>query len=159
MILQEDTRQQIGKHDKKHAYFSDNNVYLVRCKLPVGDYAPAPSVSVDTKAGMDEIVKNICGKEHKRFINECKRARDMKCQLIILVENNAGIRDITDVQYWRNPRSVYSDKCAQGPQLQKAMLTISQRYGVKFEFCAPEDAGRKVLELIENEQARMDKAT
>ena len=157
MILQEDTRQQIGKHDKKHAYFSDHNVYLVRCKLPVGDYAPAPKVSVDTKASMDEIAGNICGKEHTRFINECKRARDMKCQLIILVENDVGIRNISEVKNWQNPRSMYSTKCIQGAQLQKAMLTISERYGVRFEFCTPEEAGQRVLELIENEQQRLDK--
>ena len=158
MIIQEDSRQQAGKHELKHSYFSSMNIGVVRCKLPFGDYAPVPPVSVDTKASMDEIAANICGKEHKRFINECKAARAAGCQLIILVENEVGISDLSKVRLWKNPRSVYSPNCVQGPRLQKAMQTISERYGVRFEFCAPEEAGQRVVELI-NEQQWMDKAT
>lgn len=148
MVIQEDTRQQAGKHDTKHAYFADNGIYLVRCKLPFGDYAPIPPVSIDTKNSMDEIAGNICGKEHKRFINECKAAKEAGCQLIILVENTVGISDISQVHSWINPRVIYSDKCVQGARLQKAMETISDRYGVKFMFCQPEEAGRKIKELL-----------
>ena len=148
MVIQEDTRQQAGKHDIKHAYFSENGVDLVRCKLPFGDYAPVPPVSIDTKNSMDEIAANICGKEHTRFINECKAAKSAGCQLIILVENTVGISDISQVHTWVNPRIIYSDKCVQGDRLQKAMETISERYGVKFLFCEPADAGRQIKELL-----------
>ena len=148
MVIQEDTRQQAGKHDIKHAYFSENGVDLVRCKLPFGDYAPVPPVSIDTKNSMDEIAANICGKEHTRFINECKAAKSAGCQLIILVENTVGISDISQVHTWVNPRIIYSDKCVQGDRLQKAMETISARYGVKFLFCEPADAGRQIKELL-----------
>lgn len=148
MYIVEDTRQQAGKHTIKQAFLSDNGIGVVRCKLPFGDYAPVPPVSVDTKANMDEIAANICGKEHKRFINECKGARDAGCQLIILVENELGITDISEVHTWINPRVVYSPNCVQGPRLQKAMETISERYGVKFKFCTPEEAGQKIVELI-----------
>lgn len=148
MIIQEDTRQKTGKHDLKHSYFQDNGVELIRCKLPVGDYALVPSVSIDTKENMDEIAQNICGAEHKRFINECKLAKVSGIQLIILVENNLGITDISQVHTWINPRVIYSEKCVQGDRLQKAMETISSRYGVKFMFCAPEDAGRIITEIL-----------
>ena len=37
-----------GKHNIKHAYFDENGVGVVRCKLPFGDYAPVPPVSIDT---------------------------------------------------------------------------------------------------------------
>lgn len=151
IVLQEDSRQQAGKHNIKHAYFDDNRISVVRCKLPFGDYAPVPPVSVDTKANMDEIAANICGKEHKRFITECKAARDAGCQLIILVENDVGIRDVSEVHRWINPRVIYSPNCVQGPRLQKAMMTISERYGVRFEFCTPEEAGKRVVELLSNE--------
>ena len=100
MVIQEDTRQQAGKHDIKHAYFAENSVDLVRCKLPFGDYAPVPPVSIDTKNSMDEIAANICGKEHMRFINEYKAAKSAGCQLIILVENTVGISDISQVHTW-----------------------------------------------------------
>ncbi|MBQ2278916.1 MAG: ERCC4 domain-containing protein [Clostridia bacterium] len=148
MHIIEDTRQQKGKHEIKHAYFSAEGVELVRCKLPFGDYAPVPPVSVDTKQDMEEIASNICGAEHKRFINECKAARAAGCHLIILVENRVGISTVTDVHKWVNPRTIFSDKCVQGPRLQKAMETISERYGVEFRFCRPEDAGRIIQEIL-----------
>lgn len=148
MVIQEDTRQQAGKHDIKHAYFADHGVELVRCKLPFGDYAPIPPVSIDTKNSMDEIAANICGKEHRRFITECKAANEAGCKLIILVENTVGISDISQVHTWINPRVIYSDKCVQGPRLQKAMETISERYGVRFMFCQPDEAGEKIKELL-----------
>jgi len=150
MIIQEDTRQQSGKHDIKHDYFLTNGIGVVRCKLPFGDYAPIPPVSVDTKASMDEIAANICGKEHRRFINECKAARNAGCQLIILVENNIGISKVSEVHIWKNQRSMYSPRCVQGPQLQKAMMTISERYGVRFDFCKPEEAGQRIVEILNN---------
>lgn len=148
MIIIEDTRQQKGKHELKHDYFSANDIRLVRCALPFGDYAPVPPVSVDTKKDMDEIAMNICGKEHKRFINECKAAKDAGCKLVILVENRLGITAMGEVHKWINPRTIYSDKCVQGDRLQKAMETISERYGVEFRFCVPEDAGRIIQEIL-----------
>lgn len=148
MVIQEDTRQQAGKHDIKHAYFAENGVDLVRCKLPFGDYAPVPPVAIDTKNSMDEIAGNICGKDHKRFIAECKAARAAGCALIILVENTVGITEVSEVHTWINPRAIYSSKCVQGDRLQKAMETISERYGVRFMFCNPEKAGEKIKELL-----------
>jgi len=159
MIIQEDTRQQAGKHDIKHLFFCEHGIEVIRCKLPFGDYAPVPPMSVDTKASMDEIAGNICGKEHKRFINECKAARAAGCQLIVLVENDVGITDISEVHTWINPRVIYSSKCVQGVQLQKAMETISERYGVRFEFCHPEAAGQRIVELLSNEQQGLDQVT
>lgn len=148
MVIIEDTRQQRGKHETKHAYFSEHGIELVRCALPFGDYAPVPPITVDTKKDMEEIAMDICGKEHRRFINECKAARDAGCKLVILVENRVGISAMGDVHSWINPRSVYSTKCVQGDRLQKAMETISERYGVEFRFCAPEDAGRTIIEIM-----------
>ena len=150
-VIQEDSRQQAGKHDLKHQTFQNAGIEVVRCKLPWGDYAAPPAISVDTKASMDEIAANICGKEHTRFINECKAAKAAGCQLIILVENDIGIYRLADVHLWKNPRSVYSPKCVQGPRLQKAMETISERYGVRFEFCTPEEAGSRIVELLNDE--------
>lgn len=151
MIIQEDTRQKAGKHDLKHAYFHENNIGLVRCKLPFGDYAPIPPVSIDTKEDMEEIAQNICGGkgEHQRFIRECKAARNAGCKLIILVENTVGISDLSQVHLWKNPGSCYSPNCVQGPRLQKAMETITARYGAEFRFCTPEAAGEIITTIIE----------
>lgn len=144
----EDSRQQVGKHNIKHDWFSRQGVELVRCKLPFGDYAPVPPVSIDTKKDMEEIAANICGAEHKRFINECKAAKAAGCKLIILVENDVGISDISQVHKWVNPRVIYNPKCVQGERLQKAMETISERYGVQFLFCTPDASGERIMEIL-----------
>lgn len=151
MVIIEDTRQQNGKHDIKHNWFVTHGISLVRCKLPFGDYAPPPKVSVDTKRSIDEIAENI-GNDHIRFKNECKAAQEAGCQLIVLVENDLGITDVSQVHTWENPRSVYSSRCIQGPRLQKAMETMHERYGVTFMFCTPEESAERILELLNEQQ-------
>lgn len=150
MTLIEDTRQQAGKHEAKHRSFSERGVEVVRCMLPFGDYAATPTVAVDTKNSMDEIAGNIGGgsAEHQRFKRECIRARDAGCHLIFLVENDCGIQSIDEVHTWNNPRSVYSPKAITGQRLEKAMKTMSERYGCEFRFCNPEEAGEMILELL-----------
>lgn len=147
-VLIEDTRNQSGKHEEKHAIWEQLGVRLRRCKLPYGDYALPPEKLVDTKASMAEIAQNIGGAEHKRFINECKAAQADGCTLYILVENTDGIRDLVDVERWRNPRTDYSPNCIQGPRLAKAMRTIQERYGCTFLFCKPEEAAEMIIDLL-----------
>lgn len=148
MVIIEDTRQQAGKHDTKHEWFAQNGVELVRSKIAFGDYCLPPKVSIDTKENMDEIANNICGQAHKRFINECKAAKAAGCHLYILVENELGITDLSQVHEWQNPRVIYSPNCVQGPRLQKAMETIQERYGVTFLFCDPADSANIITELL-----------
>jgi ribosome-associated protein len=150
MHVIEDSRQQTGKHNIKHAWFEEHGVDLIRCKLPFGDYAPPPAISIDTKKDMEEIAGNICGKreEHERFIRECKAARDAGCKLIFLIENETGITDLSQVHTWVNPRVIFSPNCVQGARLQKAMETIQERYGVQFLFCAPEESAQRITEIF-----------
>ena len=147
MFIIEDTRQKAGMHDIKHKCFEEMGVGLVRNMLPFGDYALPPSISIDTKADMAEIASNI-GSDHKRFKRECMAAKNAGCQLIILVENDDGIRSVMDVHKWINPELIYRPRAITGERLQKAMLTMSERYGVKFEFCAPEEAAKRIVELL-----------
>lgn len=150
MRLIEDSRQQAGKHEKKHNWWADHKIELTKCKIPVGDYCRPPEKSVDTKANMAEIAQNIGGgkEEHQRFIRELKLARDMGTKLFVLVENENGFEDIDDVRSWRNPRTDYSPNCIQGPRLAKAMHTIEERYGCTFLFCSPEEAAETILDLL-----------
>lgn len=147
MTIIEDTRQQKGKHELKHTCFDNMGVQLIRNILPFGDYISVPRVSVDTKANMEEIAHNI-GSDHKRFKNECVAAREAGCQLIILVENTSGVTCVNDVREWVNPELVYRPKAITGERLAKAMNTMSERYGVRFEFCEPKDAAEKIIELL-----------
>ena len=150
MHIIEDSRQQAGKHDIKHQSFEAAGDSVLRCKLPFGDYALPPRIAVDTKADIQEIAQNIGGTaaEHNRFREELKLAREYGCQLIILVENEDGIEELTQVQYWDNPRRAFSERAIQGPQLMKAMQTMQERYGVIFMFCRPAEAAGTIKELL-----------
>lgn len=154
MIIIEDTRQQAGKHDLKHGFFGQNGVRIVRSKLPFGDYCLPPRIAIDTKQNISEIAGNICGttKEHVRFREECKLAKECGCKLIILIENEEGIRRIEDLPFWENPRAAYSSTACTGERLAKTMLTMSERYGVQFIFCDPANSAKKIMELLNGDE-------
>lgn len=190
MVIIEDKGQQDKKHELKHISWEAHGVYWERYPLPVGDYILGSppvldviarkqkrgvdvkkmdflgtySVCVDTKRDMQEIVGNICGKQHERFRDECILAQNNGIRLIVLVENTDGIQTLADVPDWRNPRAkimrwttlpdgrkkrvqAYPD-ATQGATLFKAMSTMQDKYGVKFLFCRPEDAADKVVQIL-----------
>lgn len=169
-VIIEDTRQQAGKHERKHGWFAAHGVELVRRKLDAGDYMREGSnITVDTKASVDEIAGNISA-GHRRFRAECERARDAGLRLVVLVENLNGYRSIADVSPWTNGHCAACFKyrrkmcdprggggCArhgkrgkpiQGDRLAAAMSTMQRRYGVRFEFCAPDESARRICELL-----------
>ena len=151
MWLIEDSRQQAGKHETKHAAWAEHGDKVIRCALPFGDYMAVPPVSVDTKASMLEIAQNIGGskQEHNRFRRELQRAQEAGCHLYVLVENEEGIRTLEDVAVWVNPRLIESPKAITGLRLARAMETMQERYGVTFLFCHPERAAATIHYLLE----------
>ena len=154
MVIIEDTRQQAQKHELKHDYFASEGIEVVRTKLPFGDYALWGSITaVDTKADVEEIAQNI-GAEHKRFMKEVKLSIKLGGHLIFLIENRHGYKCIEDVKAWVNPNIHKTSRSMEGPRLAKAMNTITERYGVQFEFCSPEEAGRRVIELLEADSGK-----
>lgn len=193
LLLIEDKGQKDGQHILKNRYFENNDIEVLRAPLPVGDYIIANdkvsdvinrkakrnmevkkmdflgtyTVAVDTKKDMQEIVGNICGKQHARFRDECILAQNNGIKLYVLVENSEGIKTIDDVFHWRNPRLERYNKVAfmqnrgkwlyisnpktpptSGKTLAKAMLTMQLKYGVEFAFCGQDEAGAKVIELL-----------
>lgn len=154
MIILEDTRQQANKHRLKHEYWSENGIEVIRTKLLVGDYMLfGGTICVDTKMDVEEIAGNIGGSNHARFREECKLAKRIGATLIVLVENLNGFRNIQDVTAWVNPNLNKTARSIEGPRLAKAMSTMSERYGVQFTFCAPEDSGRMVIDLLNGEDS------
>lgn len=151
MVIISDTRQQKGKHEVKEQWWSDNGHQLCRSKIPFGDYCLPPKVAVDTKQNMSEIAQNIGGtrEEHARFRRELILAKECGAHLYILVENDDGIKRLSDVQYWRNPRRYESAHAITGLRLCKAMDTMQQKYGCTFLFCAPDQAAEVVTKLLE----------
>ena len=154
MIILEDTRQQANKHRLKHEYWLEHGIEVVRTKLLVGDYMLfGGTICVDTKMDVEEIAGNIGGSNHARFREECKLAKRIGATLIVLVENLNGFRSIQDVTAWVNPNLNKTARSIEGPRLAKAMNTMSERYGVQFAFCAPEDSGRMVIDLLNGEDS------
>ena len=131
------------------------------------DFLGSYKIAVDTKRDMQEIAGNICGRQHARFRDECILALNNGIRLYILVENEDEIRSLADVSDWQNPRlKRYEDvrhmhsigrwqsialpkaKPTSGETLMKAMQTMREKYGVEFLFCRPEEAGKKIVELL-----------
>lgn len=150
MIILEDSRQQAGKHEEKHARWREWNDDVIRSKLVVGDYALPPAVSVDTKAGLEEIAQNIGGseEEHARFRRELKLARACGCVLYVLIENEDGVEKLEDVRTWINPRLNVSPRAITGERLEKAMRTMADRYGVRWAFCRPDEAAGVIKDIL-----------
>ena len=150
MTIIEDTRQQKNKHLLKEKYFADNDIKVVRSKLPVGDYANIKdlSVIVDTKANIQEVIGNVT-QQHKRFVEECELAKESDIKLIIPVENTDGVTCIKDLYRWWNPRLRFSPRATSGKTLAKILHGIEVRHEVEFMFCRPEEAGKKIIELLE----------
>ena len=93
----------------------------------------------------------------------------------MLIENEDGVKSIDDLFHWNNPRLHRYNKIAYmhnsgrwlstplpkgkpttGSTLAKAMLTMQKKYGVEFLFCTPEEAGRKIIELLEGYYGRQE---
>ena len=137
---------------------------MVHSKLLCVDYC-VPSktnIAVDTKASIQELYSNLI-QDHERFRAECQLAKDCGIKLYVLVENKDGITDVYGVRDWKNPRmyawykkrKTYVHRGLEPPkppasnaQLVKIMWSMQKKYGVEFKFCSPEDAGRRVLELL-----------
>lgn len=151
MHIIEDSRQKPDKHTVKNDWWKTHGDILLRCKLPFGDYALPPKVSIDTKEGMQEIAQNIGGTktEHNRFREECKLAKEFGCHLYFLIENNDGIMDLRQVEGWQNPRREFSPNAINGRQLFRAMSTMQERYGCTFLFCHPDDTALIIKNILE----------
>ena len=158
MILIEDSRQKLGKHDLKAEYFADKGIEVIRSKLAYGDYALMPERAVDTKKDIYELAYDI-DSDHQRFKAELVGARNAGCKLYILVENTDGVDSLSTLVEWTEPmyhfemRKIKSGNAnarrIEGSRLAKACKTMSERYGATFLFCAPEHAGYFIERLLE----------
>jgi len=193
LIILEDQAQKEDKHKLKNLWWQKNGYEVMRYPLPVGDYivgtekvmdviarkklrgiAPKKmdflgtyDVCVDSKFDIQELISDICGKQHDRFRDECILAQNNGIKLFILVENKGGlikgtrdvynptIRDLKDLHKWANPRlfirrsgrQLYPS-ATRGITLQKACMTLKSRYGCEFVFCTPEESGKMIVEIL-----------
>lgn len=159
-----DTRQHDRKHDLKNTYFERNGIKVVNSKLPAGDYALLTDMSrvIDTKRNLQELVGNLI-QDHERFRREADFCRDNGIELIVLVEER-GIHSLEDVRRWVNPRlrkwkkdkwlgrKVNPKPPTDNITLMKIMWTFGKEHHVRWEFCSPEEAGKRVIELLTEEK-------
>lgn len=154
IVLVEDTRNKVGLHDLKNAYFEQKGIKVVRSKLFVGDYALLNNMSVciDTKNSISELYLDMY-QQHERFRAEADRATENGIKLVILVENKDGISTVDDLLNWNNPQLKRNRKKGKKPPVPndtfiKALKTFSERHGVIFKFISPESSGRAVIYLL-----------
>lgn len=193
MLIIEDMGQKERMHEAKHHYWLRHGIDVRRYPLPVGDYVLGDEavtdvirrkeardmrpkkmdflgsykVAVDTKYSVDELVMDICGKQHARFRDECILAKQNGIKLFILVENTLGIRDLEGVKNWKNSRmnrylkiqkmhslgrwqdvKLPAAPPTSGETLYKAAKTMNERYGVEFLFDSPDLSGRRIIKLL-----------
>lgn len=158
MILVEDSRQQEGKHKNIYQYCKKHNIEIIRKCLSVGDYMlPGGMISVDTKQDMLEICKDIMSADHRRFRAECQRAKELGIKLIILTEELPpyGMVDLWEVPRWKssNEWHRFGDPMTliEPEALQKAMETMTMKYGVQFRFCTRRQTPQRLIKYLKGE--------
>ena len=143
-------------------------------KLKKMDLIGVTRRSVDSKYGMEEIYGDVIGKQHERFRDELILAQQNNIQLIILIESAPEVKSLDDVKRWKNWKQLYAyckrhkipsgqgmmerieDFVTHGGQkppvsgehLYKCMITMSEKYGVKWSFCRPEYTGKAIIYLL-----------
>lgn len=154
MVLLEDSRQQPGKHRNIEAYCKSQGIEIVRTKLLVGDYmlagAGGGGISVDTKASVVEIAGNVF-QEHERFRAECETAQKCGITLVVLIEE---VLPYGRLDYWRSPigRDGLPKHKFDPAKLRKAMITMQEKYGVRFRFCDGRSTGKTLIEYLKGER-------
>lgn len=149
MVIQVDSREQ--KYDHIINYFDSQGIKWVRSKCVVGDYVNLenPMVVIDRKKDLQEVAGNVC-QQHDRFVRELELAKELGYKMIVLVEE-PNIKTVTDVFGWYNWRKKTNPKAVSGRTLAKIMLTMSQKYGVEWQFTTKSKCGERILELLGGE--------
>ena len=147
-VIIEDSRQKRGKHEEKRVYFENHGIIVKRAQLPFGDYVIMPSIVVDTKADIVEIAQSLCGNvaERTRFAEEMKGAKLAGIKLVFLIEDKR-FHKVSDL--YETKMKLHSGKVVRGEQVATAMSICEARYGCEFQFCSPEEAGHKIIEILE----------
>ena len=152
MLIQVDTREKPRAISKVIAEFDKYHIAHISSKLFAGDYQNLdnPRILVDRKQNLSELCNNVV-QGHDRFVRELERAKDNGFRLIVLVEHGDGIKKLSDVGGWYNPRLRYSKCAVTGKRLYKILKTMLEKYEFQLEFCDKESTGRRIIELIAEE--------
>ena len=149
MTIQVDTREKARAIEGIIKEFDKQGVTHFSSKLYVGDYVNLENsfLVVDRKQNLLEVCSNVC-QQHKRFVNEIKRAKATGIKIIFLVEHGKNIKSLEDVKNWVNPRLKESPLAVSGERLYKILSTLERTYGVEFRFCDKRNTGKKIIEIL-----------
>lgn len=176
MIIGVDKNQLVGKHgasnQRKHSQMMREGVRLIPLRIPFGDYIlvddkvkkvidraggadkvhkkdlmDAIALSIDTKKNLQEVVNNVCSRQHERFKRELIVAQG---RLVLLIEEK-DIECLEDVYWWDNPRLKYNPRATKGAVLYKSLCTIRDEYGVEIRFCDRKNTGKEIIKILGGE--------
>ena len=126
-------------------------------QIVAGEVVPVGNISCDSKENILEICKNVMSEDHKRFKAECIRARAMGIQLVVLVEEVPpfGRLDMWEVPRWKKTDRFhrYGDPMTQvhPASLRRALITMQERYGVRFRFCTRRQSPARIIKYLKGE--------
>lgn len=142
MIILQDHREKVGKHNNVEQYFEEQGIVRQRCRLDVGDYMfPNGKTSVDIKSGGLEELANDLFRDSKELNKKYKKCYHSGIKLIVLIEED--INSMEELLDWKSKHSKIN-----GRFLVYLIHTLQISYGIRFIFCNPQDTGAKILELL-----------
>ena len=155
MIFVHDTRDKPGKHKNVEAFLTEHGHSIVRSKLYVGDITLLhdQTVCIDLKQNVMELIMDVY-QQHKRFRAELIRAQEAGIHLYVLIEEElpGGRLDNWVSPKWQtfNQHHHAGDPMSKADpkRLRKALITMQERYGVKFRFCSKENTGAEIIRLL-----------
>lgn len=155
LIIQVDSREKAGKKDHILDYFENQGIKTVRSKLFVGDYTllHKQDVCIDIKQDVLELF-NCLTKDHVRFRNELIRAQKNGILLIVLTEEKLpnGRIDCWKSPLWKSTTQKHKKGepvTRVNPEtMRKAMITMQEKYGVRFLFCDKQESGKRIVEIL-----------
>lgn len=143
-----DTREKGHKSIIK--YFDEHNIDYITSKLDYGDYMlyKDNSVVIDRKDSLLEISHNLCNNlEHQRINREIAKAREDGCKEFIFLISESKINSAEDIKNWSS-----SHTKVKGETLYKIMLTMKEKYNVRFMFCKKKEMGKMIIKLLRGEK-------
>lgn len=154
-VVLTDTRQQKEEHIIKE--FDKQNILHIQTKLDSADYMALRydeekgfykdySILVDTKKDLLEICGNLAHtSEHQRLVREVDLAHKLNCSDFIFLIGEKNIKSIDDIKNWSSPHTK-----VKGETLLKIMITMKNKYGVRFIIVPRAKMGEKIIEILNN---------
>lgn len=161
MVIQIDSREKARAIKKIIEEFDRQAISHPISKLMVGDYMSYdnPRLIIDRKQNLSELCSNVC-QDHECFRRELLLAQENEIQIVFLVEHGKGIKSLSDVIWWDNPRRFkrvcnpsgqwvdVETKAMQGETLYKILCTQERKYGCRFLFCDKNDTGKEIIRIL-----------